>query len=100
MAVGLAAVTAGGGQNRRRRRRGGPAAARADLPAVLFDQPLDQRQPHAEAATAARNACLALRKRIEDARDEIGLDANAVVADADDGALVASVGSDGDCDAP
>ena len=47
------------------------------------DQVLDQRQADAEAAAGAIGALPTLHEQIEDARQQIGIDALAVVADAD-----------------
>src|SRR5207248_1488415 len=78
----------------------GPVAAHADLAAMQLDEPLDQGQPQPETAAAAVDARLALGKSVEDSRHEIRFHANAGVADADDGAVLAGVDGDGDRDAP
>src|SRR2546430_15984608 len=52
-------------------------------PLVELDQPLDEREPDAEAALATIEAALALHEELEHARQELGVDAAAVVLDRD-----------------
>ena len=55
-----------------------------DGAAVHLDQPLDQRQPDAQAAGGALDAPVHLAEHVEDAAERLGRDADPVVADGDD----------------
>ena len=61
-----------------------PVAAGLDAPAVQLDQPLDQRQADAEPALRPHQRRFRLREHLEDARQHLGGDADAVVLDRHD----------------
>ena len=74
------------GADRRQRHAEGGAFAGAGAfgrhaPLVQLDQALHQREADAETALRAVEAALALHEELEDARQELGLDAAAVVLD-------------------
>ena len=53
-----------------------------------LDQPLDQRQPDAQAAGGPLDAPVHLGEHVEDVGQRLGRDADPVVADGDDDVLV------------
>jgi hypothetical protein len=66
------------------------------LAAVQLHQPLDQRQPDAEAADGAIDGLVGLREQLEHARQHLGAHADAVVAHADDRFVLVGAGSEAD----
>ena len=73
-----------------------PGALGRDRAAVHLDQPLDQRQPDAEAAGGPLDAPVHLGEHVEDAAQRLGRDADPVVADGDDDLLAAPLGGEPD----
>ena len=72
-------------------------AARRHCPAVQLDEPMHDRQAEAEPAVAPSRGRLALAERLEDMRQEIGIDPLPGVAD--DQANTAAVARHRDVDA-
>ena len=60
-----------------------PGAVRGHRAAVHLDDPLDERQADAEAAARASAGAIGLPEHVEHARQHLGMDADAGVADAD-----------------
>jgi hypothetical protein len=56
-----------------------PVASRFDAAAVHLDQPLDDREPDAEAAAALVERCVELREHLEHAAQHVPRQADAVV---------------------
>ena len=71
---------------------------RLDAPLMQLDQALDECEPDTQSALAAIEAALALHEELEHARQELGLDAAAVVLHGDGGEALAGHG--GEPDAP
>ncbi len=51
------------------------------MPAVQFHQPSDDREADAESAVTPRDGCVGLTETVEDARQCLGADADARIAD-------------------
>ena len=66
-------------------------ALRSDSAAVKLDQALHQRQPEAETAARTVKTRVRLHERLEHPVHEVGRDADAIVADADDGLVSPSL---------
>src|SRR5438876_10168950 len=73
-----------------RERRTLPLALAQDLDraAVQLDQVVDDREPETQAAMPSHAPAVGLLERLEDVRQELGLDPLALVADGDDGLAV------------
>src|SRR3954469_22080412 len=81
-----------------RRAASGAGAFSLDAPLMQLDQALYQREPQAEAALAAIERALSLHEKIEHPRQQLRVDALAIVLHLDHRLAFAGVGDD--LDAP